>query len=100
MTRKLHAQAAILASLAAVTILFLGLNTFLALPPFVQREASLVFARDGTLLTRIFVENREVISIGDVPEHLLQAIIATEDARFYRHFGLDPIGIGRALLEA
>ena len=60
----------------------------------------MVFARDGTLLTRIFVENREVISIADAPEHLLQAIIATEDARFYRHFGLDPIGIGRALLEA
>jgi len=100
MTHRLHAHPAIYAALSVITILFLGLNTFLALPPFVQREASLVFARDGTLLTRIFVENREVISIADAPEHLLQAIVATEDARFYRHFGLDPIGIGRALLEA
>ncbi len=100
MPHRPHVQSAIFASFALITILFLGLNTFLALPPFVQSEASLVFARDGTLLTRIFVENREVIGIADVPEHLLQAIIATEDARFYRHFGLDPIGIGRALLEA
>ena len=100
MPSRPQAQSAILASLALFSILFLGLNTFLALPPFVQREASLVFARDGTLLTRIFVENREVVSIADVPEHLLQAIIATEDARFHRHFGLDPIGIGRALVEA
>ncbi|MBT9153826.1 MAG: hypothetical protein DDT39_00488 [Firmicutes bacterium] len=52
MPRRLQAQPALLASLALITVLFLGLNTFLALPPFVQREASLVFARDGTLLTR------------------------------------------------
>ncbi len=35
-------------------------------------------------------------SVGELPKNLAQAVIATEDRRFYRHFGLDPIGIARA----
>ena len=36
--------------------------------------------------------------MGDVPAHLPQAFIAIEDRRFYGHFGIDPIGISRALI--
>ncbi len=40
-----------------------------------------------------------VIRPGDVPRLLAQAIVATEDERFYRHHGIDSIGIGRAILD-
>ncbi len=43
-------------------------------------------------------EKRTIVSLEDVPEHLKQAIIATEDSNFYRHFGLDFQGIFRAVL--
>jgi len=43
-------------------------------------------------------EKRELISIGQVPKHLTDAVLAAEDSRFYDHIGLDWRGIGRALL--
>lgn len=43
-------------------------------------------------------ESRRPVSLSQVPEHLVQAILAMEDARFYDHEGLDPIGILRAVV--
>jgi penicillin-binding protein 1A len=40
----------------------------------------------------------EAIQIGDLPDYLPQAVMATEDRRFYSHFGIDVIGLGRALV--
>ncbi|MBU4483860.1 PBP1A family penicillin-binding protein [bacterium] len=42
------------------------------------------------------MEDRTLVSIKDVPPHLLEAIIMIEDARFFNHHGVDPIGIIRA----
>ncbi|MCF8036998.1 MAG: PBP1A family penicillin-binding protein [Desulfobacteraceae bacterium] len=42
-------------------------------------------------------ELRRVVSIETIPEHLADAVIAAEDNRFYSHFGVDPIGILRAM---
>ncbi len=42
-------------------------------------------------------EQRHLISIGQVPEHVKRAFLAAEDIRFYQHVGLDPKGILRAL---
>jgi len=41
-------------------------------------------------------EERRIVKIDEVPETLRQAVIAIEDQRFYRHFGLDPIAVFRA----
>jgi penicillin-binding protein 1A len=38
------------------------------------------------------------VTLADMPRHLVQAVVATEDRRFYWHFGLDPIGLVRALI--
>ena len=43
-------------------------------------------------------EDRVPIRLSDVPQALIDAVIAVEDQRFYSHFGVDPIGIGRALV--
>jgi penicillin-binding protein 1B len=42
-------------------------------------------------------EKRQLVKISDMPPHLIQAVIAVEDRRFYRHRGVDWIGIMRAL---
>lgn len=42
-------------------------------------------------------EDRLPVALEEVPEALVRAVIAVEDQRFYRHFGIDPIGILRAL---
>ena len=43
-------------------------------------------------------EEREVLRLEDVPQPLIDAVIAIEDARFHRHHGLDPRAIGRAVV--
>ena len=43
-------------------------------------------------------QNRLPIDINKVPQHLQNAFIAAEDNRFYDHIGIDPIGIGRAIV--
>ena len=42
-------------------------------------------------------EQRKLVSIDQVPQHVIHAVLAAEDTRFYRHRGLDPKGILRAL---
>jgi penicillin-binding protein 1A len=63
-------------------------------PPQVTR----VLARDGTLLAELFVERRTVVSIDDIAKEMKLAALAAEDADFYRHEGLDYLGMLRALL--
>ena len=58
---------------------------------------SRVYSNSNELLEEFFVENRTPVAFSDVPEKLLQAIIATEDARYYRHRGIDFRGIARAM---
>ena len=43
-------------------------------------------------------ERRELISIDDMPDHLIEALLAAEDSRFYDHYGIDIEGIGRSVL--
>jgi len=42
-------------------------------------------------------EERELIKLEDVPDDLILALLAVEDRRFYQHWGIDPLSIGRAL---
>ena len=64
-----------------------------------QAQTSQVFAADGSLIATFHSErNRELIKLSDMPVHLQQATIASEDARFYEHKGVDIKAIGRALV--
>ncbi len=58
---------------------------------------SLILDRKGRELGRIFVENRDKISIKDVPQVMINALVAGEDQRFFKHDGVDRIGVVRAL---
>jgi penicillin-binding protein 1A len=58
-----------------------------------------IFTQDGKLISQYGVKRRIPVSLDEVPETLVQALIATEDSRFYSHIGVDPIGVGRAFLN-
>lgn len=51
----------------------------------------------GRLIASIFQENRVEVPLAQVNPYMQKAIIAVEDARFYRHFGIDPVGLVRAV---
>jgi penicillin-binding protein 1A len=55
--------------------------------------ASEVYSADGVLLGKIFTHNRVPFEFNELPDHLVNALIATEDSRFYTHYGIDPIAL-------
>ena len=63
----------------------------------VRRPAAAVLASDGSLLATQGDLFGEVLRIRDMPAFLPEALIAIEDRRFRHHFGVDPIGIARAI---
>jgi penicillin-binding protein 1A len=58
---------------------------------------SLILDRNGREIGRFFVQNRSVVSIDQVPQVFINALMAGEDSRFESHSGVDWIGILRAL---
>ena len=44
------------------------------------------------------IRHNDAIPLEDYPDHLIKAVLATEDRRFYEHFGIDPSGLARALM--
>src|SRR6185295_3453439 len=56
-----------------------------------------ILARDGSLLTERGGA-APYVPIETLPRHLIEAVLAIEDRRFYSHRGVDPTGFGRALL--
>jgi penicillin-binding protein 1A len=61
-------------------------------------EATKIISYDGVILAQVYEENRETVSIADIPKDLQNATVAVEDSRFYNHLGIDFIGICRALV--
>jgi penicillin-binding protein 1A len=57
-----------------------------------------ILASDGTLVANRGETGGQNVSIRDLPPYLPQAFVAIEDRRFYSHFGVDPMGIARALV--
>jgi len=62
-------------------------------------QASLVLARDGSLIGEIGKEIRINVQIGSLPKYLPHAFVAVEDHRFYQHDGVDVVGIAGALKD-
>lgn len=61
-------------------------------------QTTVVYDRNGAVIAKLFAEqNRTDVPLEEIPAELRQAVIATEDQRFYQHKGVDPLGILRAL---
>ncbi|MEM1214288.1 MAG: transglycosylase domain-containing protein [Bacteroidota bacterium] len=88
--------------IVAVILLFIGLS-FTDLPSVQELEnpktsvASQVFAENGEVLGKYYAENRVNVDYKELPEHLVQSLIATEDVRYYEHSGIDFYGLARAV---
>lgn len=54
-----------------------------------NEQASLVYSSDSRLIGKYFTENRTNVAWEDLPVHLIDALIATEDKRFFLHHGID-----------
>lgn len=58
-----------------------------------------ILASDGSLLANRGETGGRVVSIKELPPYLPRAFVAIEDRRFYSHFGVDPVGIARAVAQ-
>lgn len=58
-----------------------------------------IYSSDDKLIAEFGEKRRTPVTIDQIPEKQLQAFLAAEDARFYEHFGVDLIGLGRAAVE-
>jgi 1A family penicillin-binding protein len=88
-----------LAALWVFTILPRSLPPVTALENFEPVQGSRIFDDTDELITEFHVERRIFVPLTQIPKALREAIIATEDARFYSHFGVDPMGIARAVYQ-
>src|SRR6478752_7135152 len=59
--------------------------------------ASQVYADDGTLMGKFYLQDRVNVKYADISKYAIQALVATEDERFYEHTGIDPRSVGRAV---
>lgn len=60
-------------------------------------QKTILYARDGkTVIAELFQEDRQPVPLSQVPTYLQQALIATEDRRFYSHHGVDMRGLLRS----
>ncbi len=64
-----------------------------------QPVTSVVYDRNGQLIHEFFRENRVLVPLAEIPRTLIDGVLATEDRKFYSHWGLDVAGITRAALE-
>ena len=62
--------------------------------------ASEVYSSDGAILGRYFIENRVNASLEEIPESIIHALIATEDARFEQHQGIDVRALLRVMFKS
>ena len=94
------AAAALVVVPQAATIVTANEGTAADLELDVLAERSSMYASDGSFLTLLTGElNREPIALEDIPQPVIDAILATEDADFYDHDGVNPRGTFRALVE-
>ena len=57
-----------------------------------------IYSADGQLMNQFGEKKRIPLTLDEMPQQLINAILATEDDRFYLHFGVDPIGMTRAVI--
>ena len=64
-----------------------------------SKLATQVIAEEGEILTTYHIENRTFVGYEELPQSLVQAAVATEDKRFYKHSGIDIQSLGRVFFR-
>ncbi|MCM8570170.1 transglycosylase domain-containing protein [Gramella jeungdoensis] len=106
---KLKWALIILLSLIALFFLFFGsiyfgmwgkIPTSKELTELKQNKATQVLDSEGELIGKFYVYDRQPIDFSKLPPHLIEALIATEDARFYEHDGIDNRSLLRVFFKS
>ena len=95
---------AFILGVVGILLLFIlaSVGAFGSMPDFAELEnpennlATEIISSDGRTIGTFFNENRTPVTYDELPDHLVKALIATEDERFYEHSGID--GRGTCLL--
>ena len=104
---KLLAFVFIVAAAAACIYAFASWNAIIDGAPDITgvtfepgQSATYIYDQEGNRVQKLTLPeaNRDLVSLSDVPADLQHAVVAIEDARFYEHHGIDPVGIVRALV--
>jgi penicillin-binding protein 1A len=88
-----------------VFFLLASWGVFGAMPSFEELEnpnsnlATEIISSDGVILGKFYNENRSAIKYNDLPKYLVDALVSTEDERFYEHSGIDARGTTRAMVR-
>ncbi|CEJ47139.1 transglycosylase domain-containing protein [Umezakia ovalisporum] len=93
------ASSIVAGGLVGLAISFRNLPDVRQMRNFLPTETTYIYDIKGKLLTSIHGEaNREVVPLDRISPHLKRAVLASEDSHFYDHHGINPSGIGRALI--
>lgn len=65
--------------------------------PVDKRPSITVLSHDGTMIARYGGLSGDIVKVRDLPPYVAGAVMAIEDRRFYSHFGVDPLGLARAM---
>ena len=90
---------------ASTAVLAFLLVLYAQQPPVAElREVRLsqplqILSSDGKLISQIGTIKRQPIDYQEIPSHLIYALLAAEDSRFFDHFGVDILGLARAVKE-
>ena len=80
-----------------------SLNAWVEIDPIVADpilpEASVMLTKQGTVIARFAKYDREVVEMSQISPLVVDALVATEDSRFFEHNGVDVKGLGRALIN-
>lgn len=80
-------------------------NVFGALPTTEElaalrnEEATLILSTNGTVIGKVFAQNRTNLLYKDLPKHVVDALVSTEDQRFFEHEGVDAFSYVRVLFR-
>ncbi|MCC6865517.1 MAG: PBP1A family penicillin-binding protein [Ignavibacteria bacterium] len=103
-TRKLSIFALLLI-IFLIGVIAYGAYLFQGLPSLASLEnpktdlATKIYSEDGELIDKLFIENRTVVSLEAIPKDLINALIATEDRKFFNHWGIDLDRIVKAMIK-
>lgn len=64
-----------------------------------QSEATEIYSSDSTLIGKYYIFDRQSVIHEELPQHLIEALIATEDIRFFEHSGIDQRSLMRVLIK-
>ena len=95
----------LITGIVAVLFIIFGIYIYSGLPSIEELEnpkpqlATKVYSADGELIGKFFIENRIETDIDSLPRHLIDALIATEDRRYYDHWGVDLARFMKAMIK-